>query len=176
MPATPVPLTCGNGVCDVGSEDCVSCPSECACCNAISSVGTASSTTNPENAAGSSDSNFAVLDQNSALILTLGRDVYDGTTDNDLSLVGEVTSSGTAESDRCAVGSSGTGVFEVRVSSDGATWFLIGFWTAANANFDLGCAELTTAGARYVEIRGQPGATGRLDAVNANTCLAVNVP
>lgn len=176
LPATPIPLTCGNGVCDVGSEDCVSCPSECACCSAISSVGSAGSTTDPENAAGSSDGKFAILNQNSALILTLGREVYDGSETNDLSLVGEVTSAGTADSDRCAVGSNGEGVFEVRVSSDGAKWYLIGFWTSANADFNLGCADLITSGARYLEVRGQPGASGRLDAVKANTCLAVEVP
>lgn len=167
----PIPETCGNGICELETEDCTICSLDCSCCLAVSSEGTEGTIIDSHNAIGPSDNKFALLNGNSVLVLVLGQDAHDQIATADLSFAGLVTSSSSTTSTGCPSNTEGNGAFEVSVSKNGYDWHLVGFWTAQNSDFDLGCAQLIEPSIRYVEVRGQPGATGQLDAVIANSCF-----
>ena len=134
-----------------------------------------------QNGVGKADSQFVELGERSSLVLVIGREIFDqtgGAADQevtDFTIVGEVTSAADVAKDRTCTSqrSGGTGAFSVSVSQDGVGYRFAGLWTPQHNEFDLGCAELKSA--RYVRVDAQEGATGRLDAIEASSCLDQSV-
>lgn len=153
----PPPTSCGNGSCELATEDCVSCPKDCPCCAIVDSRGTvpggaasdpsaadagatsAMAGQDPAAVVGRPDGRSVLLDENSELTLAFGREVFDyfnpdapndPTPKADFQIHGQVTSTNEVEPlGTCTgLGREREGTFEVAVSDDGARWSTIGIW------------------------------------------------
>jgi hypothetical protein len=134
-----------------------------------------SEVTDPEYANGIPDGKSAQLGEYAVMILTLGREAFNGQSGSDLKdlvLGGAVLSTASAEAEDCSTSSDGAGAFQVDVSLNGSTYYTVGLWTAKNNEFDIGCASLPSASMRFIRLTGQPGASARLDGVTvkAHAC------
>lgn len=171
------PLTCGDGRCDVLTEDCARCPGDCPCCAIIDSKSNDPNAQQPDLAIGAPDGRVVELGEQSDIFMAFGRDVFDCRDEvegnkPDFRIYGSVTStSDVAHAGTCfGAAASSRGAFEVMVSADALDWRLVGLWAKQSdgttvSTFDIGCAELPSA--RWVRLRGELGATAQLDAITA---------
>ena len=184
------PTTCQGGAPDGTCqelEDASNCPADCPPCTAIRVVYSDGPIKNPQAALGTGDGAAAELAGGALLVLEIGREVVNraGT---DLSLVGRVTSGSSASINvyNCAEGAASGQPLLVRAgnSAGAGSQALLGYWsqqytgagaannTAQEARFDLACSETgALPNAKYVQIEAAAGATARLDAITATSCI-----
>lgn len=166
--------SCGDGVCDITTEDCQSCRSDCACCYAVDGRDI-DDLVEAQHAIGAPDERTVMISEFSSITLTLGREVFDHIAEDDtvavpdLRIIGSVTSEATTTLTECTNDATGSGAVEVYVSNDQAEWRLVGLWTASTNTFDLACSALRTA--RWIRLDGQPGTQATLDAIEALSCI-----
>lgn len=164
----PKPASCGNGVCEPrNGEQNVSCVEDCPHCYAIQAV---SSQGNADAATGREDGKTVEVGANGTLDLTFGREFAARAAAPDLQLLGSVTGSAPTPTTVCALDAPLSGAVQVYASDDSGVQRLIGFWTqGSTGELALRCGSGLTA--RYLRLVALPGASFRLDAAHALSCV-----
>jgi hypothetical protein len=176
------PPSCGNGRCEArGQENCINCPLDCPCCNAVLAITDEATlrdkVQNQDLAAGKSDGLFAEIKEGGYLELTMGRDIVDQVDSHnpllktpDFELIGEVTANSSPQPAGCPVVTATDGTVLVQVW-DGQGWALAGLWTAGTPGtsaFDLACGAISQT--LQIRLEARPGAQAKLDAIRALSC------